>query len=392
MRTASLLALGAAVLAGATPARAEPEAVGLTQTGALVPDHGFLDDVTATDGKRLVVVITDGAKQNEVRVLDADGAEKARIDVAKLTSQVRHVYLLDGDRLFVSGDTAKGDAVAGTLVGFDGKVVKKYKAATDLFVRSVGGKDTVISYTRAKQGRFTIVHKVQAVDLAKGTPIAKQGGQLKVGADGSDPKLDFKPIYFTDDMTVAVGTKGGVWRKEENQRSPDTFASYDLLGGAWIHDEPITDLVAHTHRLYVLGAVTDAKLFARVNDQNQLELWRDGTPTPITLDQPLEVYDPTSASVAMKGDKVWIAMQVDPVNLPAVKRRKADPEYLDLFELDGAKAVRKARVFAPKKKLRWGWAGDTLWVMEKNVGFDRGSKALTMYKLGGGVVASEGLR
>src|SRR5262249_27578570 len=158
--------------------------------------------------------------------------------------------------------------------------------------------------------------------------------------------------------------------------------------GTWIRDEPIADLMEQTHRLYVLSAMTDAKLFARVNEQNQLELWRDGAPALVTLDQPLEVYDPASVSVAMKGDKVWIGIQVDPVNLPAVKRRKADPEYLDLFEVDGAKAVRKGRVFAPKKKLRWGWAGDILWVMEKNLGFDRGSKGLTMYKLGGGTVAS----
>ena len=43
--------------------------------------------------------------------------------------------------------------------------------------------------------------------------------------------------------------------------------------------------------------------------------------------------------------------------------------------------MRRARILAPKTKLRWGWVGDTLWVMEKNVGFDRGSKMITLYRL-----------
>ena len=74
---------------------------------------------------------------------------------------------------------------------------------------------------------------------------------------------------------------------------------------------------------------------------------------------------------------------VDPVNPAAVARKKADPEYLDVFELDGSRAVRRARILAVKKKLTWGWAGDTLWVLEKNVGFARGGKALRLFHLDG---------
>jgi hypothetical protein len=65
-----------------------------------------------------------------------------------------------------------------------------------------------------------------------------------------------------------------------------------------------------------------------------------------------------------------------------VARKKADAEYLDLFEVDGDHAVRRARIFAPKKKLTWGWFGDALWVLETNVGFGRGGKALRLYRLG----------
>ena len=88
-----------------------------------------------------------------------------------------------------------------------------------------------------------------------------------------------------------------------------------------------------------------------------------------------------TARVVMRGDRAWISLVVDPVNPAAVARKKADVEYLDLFEVDGDHAVRRARILAAKKKLVWGWAGDTLWVLEKNVGFGRGGKALRLYRL-----------
>ena len=41
----------------------------------------------------------------------------------------------------------------------------------------------------------------------------------------------------------------------------------------------------------------------------------------------------------------WLVLKMDPVNAEAVARKKADPEYLDVFRVDGTgKAVRKGRV------------------------------------------------
>ena len=124
------------------------------------------------------------------------------------------------------------------------------------------------------------------------------------------------------------------------------------------------------------------RVFVHVpNDGSELQLWRDGRPTAIALDPPLSTYDASTARVVMRGDRPWISLMVDPVNPAAVARKKADAEYLDLFEVDGDHAVRRARIYAPKKKLTWGWFGDSLWVLEKNVGFARGGKALRFYRL-----------
>ena len=66
----------------------------------------------------------------------------------------------------------------------------------------------------------------------------------------------------------------------------------------------------------------------------------------------------------------------------AVARKKADPEYLDVFVAPaGGKAVRKARVLAAGARHRFGVAGDRFWLLERNQGFDRGGKNLVLYQV-----------
>jgi hypothetical protein len=362
--------------------------VSLTQLGAFAPEHGFLDDVVTTDGTRLGVVVTDGDALDEIQVLGmADAGEVAHVDVHALVPAVRRFYIL-GDRLFIVPELADGAPEGGdvtpVLVGFDGQPVKggpKLRPATDHFIRPFKGQPALVSYTRDPGYRKGLLHQVEVFDLAKGGRLLKKPARVIVDKkDARDKTLDFKPLYFLDDMTVVVGTHGGVWRKSEDQRSPDTHAAWDLLSQTWVKDEPITDLMGRARSIEVMTA-NPHRLFARMKEDNStVEIWRDGKASPLTLDQPLELYNASSLAYAVRGDKLWVSLQVDPVNPPAVARKKADPEYLDLFEVDGDRAVRKARIFAPKKKLKWGWVGDTLWVMEKNVGFDRGSKLITLYK------------
>lgn len=402
LATCSFVLLAAAV-AAAQPARKPPPGpparpvpkivkapppaplVGLTELGAFAPARGFLDDVVTDDGTRLGVVVTDADQLVEIQVLGiADAGEIARVDVKPLMPAVRRFYLL-GDKIFVVPRRPMGESaetpINPFLVGLDGQPVKgpKLRSATDIFVRPVAGQPAMIAYTRDPGHRKGVLHQVEAYDLVKGKRLGKKPGRL-VLEGARDKKLDFEPHYFLDDMTVAVGTRGGVWRKKEDQRSPDTHAAWNLLTGAWVKDEPITDLLGRARMIEVMTE-HPYRLFARMKEDNStVEVWTDGVARPIELDQPLELYVAASLAYAVRGDKLWVSLQVDPVNPPAVARKKADPEYLDLFEVDGDRAVRKARILAPKTKLRWGWVGDVLWVMEKNVGFDRGSKLLTLYK------------
>jgi len=358
-----------------------PDLVGLTEVASLVPDQGYFDDPVDGDATRVVVVVIEHG-QSVARVLStADGRELARVDLAPVAALIRRVYLL-GDRLFVVGDGERLSQVEGALVDFHGKVVRRHGPATDLYVREVGGVPAVVAYTRDPGARGGDLHQAQVYDLTTGKKRGKPG-RLVLGSDHRDRKLDFRLDYFLDDHTVAVGVKGGVWRKRENQRSPDTAAAFDLLANKFVVNRPIRDLMEHARRTEAMVDHPE-RVFVRVrDDRSAVELWRDGAPAPLALDQPFEIYDPLTVHYGWRGERLWMSLQVDPVNPPAVARRKTDAVYVDLFEIDGGRAVRKARILAGSRKLRWGWAGDTLWVMERNLGFDRGAKALTLYRLDG---------
>jgi hypothetical protein len=87
-------------------------------------------------------------------------------------------------------------------------------------------------------------------------------------------------------------------------------------------------------------------------DSSTVEVWRDGVaPSPSTSRS-----GPTTAPPwpTAQGETLWIAdgrSGQRPGGGAQEGRR-----YLDLFEVTGDRAVRKARIYAPK--LRWGWVGD----------------------------------
>jgi hypothetical protein len=355
-----------------------PPLVGLTALGGLRPAAGFIDDPIAVSGPHLLAIVRAGADVKIARLNLADGALASELAIGAVTPEPHHVVPV-GDRLLVVHGV--GDLHDAVVLDATGKPGRSWKAARDFAVRTINGKPAVIAVTTTARGKAT-VHDVTLYDLGTGKKLKKKGGALTIGPDGLDAKLDFRPVYFQDDGTVAVGVRGGVWRKRENQRSPDSWAAYDLVTGAWRTDEPITDLIGLARRQPILAAHDGERVFARMlDDLSAVEAWRDGKATELTLDQPLDVYDPTSLQYSLRGDSLWLSLTVDPTNPPAVRRQKADPRYLDLFEVTGDRAVRRARLLLGKTGVRWGWAGDTWWVLEKGAGIGRGGPAINLYKL-----------
>lgn len=361
-----------------------PPIVGATVVGELRPTGGYIDDgIAAVDGGVMAVVRANGgAGVTATTIGSSDGAVRATVDLSKLAPGAARLAPMPDGGLIVIETTDRGERAV--VLDRAGKKVRLHKGGTRVGVRTIGGKPVIVTYSVDPKAKGGEAHAVALADARTGKKVGGKPARLVLaGADRRDARLDFRPIYFVDDMTIAVGVRGGVWRKAEDSRGPDTWAAYDLTSGKWVSDQAITDPMTLARRIPILEA-HDQRVFARMaDDLTALELWRDGVPTELTLDQPMTVYDPLSIQFAQRGDAMWLSLVVDPTNQAAVRRQKTDPRYLDLFEVVGDRAVRRARFLVDKAAPRWGFTGDVLWVLERHPVLPRGGAALTLYRLDG---------
>jgi hypothetical protein len=355
--------------------------VGVTEGYKFTPATGFVDDPIASDGTRVAFVVSDTAGTAELHVINFDGTEVAKpIDLSSVT--VKPLALaFAGKGVLVVG--AGVDAQLAALVNLDGKVVYKTPEADRASIVTRGGK-LAVALWKSEPSKIGTKYSVEIRAAETGKKIGKVK-TVEVDGAAKSEKLGFKISHWSHGFTRAVGIKDGTWNKVEDQRSPDVEAVYDVPTGKFVSTTPIPDLLAQRKRFTVLEGADGKDAFVRMKDDlGEIELWQDGQKTAVTIDQPMAAYgDPRRSLDYAAGPKgAWIALQVDPVNVDAVKRQVADIEYWDLFEVaDGGKAIRRARLFAGGQRLRFGFAGDKLWVLDRNVGFDRGGKSLAFYTI-----------
>jgi hypothetical protein len=367
-----LVVLAFAAVASAKRA-ATAKVIGLDVQHRITPSEGFIDVATADDGAGVIAyVIADAATRAEVHLVDvATHTELRSIDVSGLTLAPRRIWLVgrgDQAQLVVVGPqgTDEGDAagVVGAVWDASGKRRFGIGPADAIAVVERKGKPELITRTvvPAKVGE---VVQIQRYHLKNG----KKNGKPKKLAlvDGKNAKLGFRVNHWTDDGTVAVGTKDGGYDRRQDIRKAD------------VEGRVIDDLRAHARGFQVLAAEGGAPVFARVaTDQTGIEVWRDDVRTEVTLDG-FERYDPKSLVWTTDDDgKVWVGLATDPWNRAAVNRRKQDLAYFDVFRVDGATANRVGQVLAPDRRFALGATGKRVWLLEHNAGF-RGGKELTIY-------------
>ncbi len=363
-----------------------PALVGATAVATLTAPSGFVDDVVASDEGRLAYVVADASTVAQLHVLTLATKAELTVDLAAVTLHPTALTLL-GARAFVVGTGEDGQQVA-ALVELEAKgkkpagaVVYKLGPATDITVITRDGKPRVVVHkaTPTKDGTR---HEVELDAIDTGRRFAA-GRPYEVDSSGKAAALDFRVNHWADGYARAMGLKAGEWTKQSDMKGPDTEATYDLVAGKLTERTPITDLFEQRRRYQALADAGGQLDFLRMAwDNSGLQVWHAGKPRAITLDQALTDYDPKSLTGTVLPDgSAWIALKVDPVNAEAVARKKADPEYLDFFFVtpDG-KATRKVRIAALGLRHRFGVAGDKLWVLERNNGFERGGRSLTLYK------------
>lgn len=363
-----------------------PALIGATAIATLTAPAGFVDDVVASDDRRLAYVVADASTIAQLHVLTLATKAELTVDLTALTLHPTALTLLD-TRAFVVGTGEDGQQIA-ALVELEAKgkkpagaVVYKLGPANDITVITRDGKPRVVVHkaTATKDGTR---HEVEFDALDTGRRIAI-GRPFEVDSSGRAAALDFRVNHWADGYARAIGLKAGEWTKQSDMKGPDTEATYDLVAGKLVERTPIADLFEQRRRYQALADAGGQLDFLRMAwDNTGVQVWHGGKPRAVQLDHPLTDYAPKSLQGSVLPDgSAWIALKVDPVNAEAVARKKADPEYLDFFfATPDGHATRKMRIAALGLRHRFGVAGDKVWVLERNNGFERGGRSLTLYK------------
>jgi hypothetical protein len=388
VRGISFILLVLAATASAQPKVNLPPLVNATEVVKLAPQVGFVDDPIAHDDTRIAYVVADAALKSELHVVTLADKHEDVIDISAVTVHAIGLELV-GSRAFVVGLADEGKQV-GALVELAAKdkkpagtVVYKIGPATHITVIQRDGKPRIAVHraTATKEGTR---HEAELLAIDTGKRIAA-GPPLELDATGASKTLELRVNHWADGMTRALGVKGGEWDRKENQRTTDTEATYDLVTGKVLDRKPITDLFEQRKRFQVLADAGGKLDFFHVTwDNSALEIWHDGKAKTVALDQQFSNYDPKSVQGVIAADgSAWLALKVDPVNPDAVGRKRADPEYLDIFRasVDG-KATRVARILATGLHHRFGLVGaERFWLLERSASFDRGGRNLAVFQL-----------
>lgn len=365
-----------------------PQLEGANEVMKLTAPAGFVDDVVAAtpDHQRVAYVIADTSPKAEVHVVQfgcakcAENKQEIVVDVSAITLRPTALQLVGANRVFVIGAGQDGKSQVAALVDLaTKKPVYKLGPATSISVMKADNTQRVFAHFVDPTPKGEM-HHIEKFSLENGKRLMKAKGLELV--NGYEKRIGLKVNHWDENWTRAVGLKDGDWVKKEDQRSPDTEAIYDLKLGRYVLDKPIPDLVEQRKRYAALADSNGTTEFVRIAaDNGSIQLWHAGQMKTLELDQPLASYDPKSLQGVINDDgSAWLALKIDPVNAAAVARKKADPEYFDVFKVgaDG-KAVRKARILGKGIRFRFGVLGNYFWLLERSPGSDRGGRALTVY-------------
>ena len=382
------MALSLSALASAQPRPTAPPLVGATEVARFTAPVGFVDDVVASAGLTFAYITADSATKTDLHLVTVGQPQETVIDLRPFTLHPVALRLL-GSRAFVIAATEdnKLEAALVELTAVSkskpaGTIVYKLAPATHMTIILRDGKPRLAVH-RATALKTGMRHEIEIVSLETGKRIAA-GRPFEVDTKDTNVRLELLINHWADGMTRAIGLKGGEWRNKENQRMPDVEASYDLVTGQFTEQHPIEDLFEQRKRYQTLSDAHGELDFLRMAwDNSGVQIWHAGKLQAVTLDQPIANYDVKSLQGVVHPDgSAWIVLKVDPVNPDAVARKKADPEYLDVFKsTSDGKAVRKARVLATGVRHKFGVAGDRFWLLERSSGFDRGGRSLALYQL-----------
>lgn len=363
--------------------------IGASVVMKLTAESGFVDEVLAFDNQRLAYVVADTSTKSELHVVQfgcakcIEDKQEIVVDLSPIT--LRPIALkLVGQKALVIGATEDGNQVAAMVDLGKKQATSSYRLGPAAHISLVtrDGKQSIAVHKTAAT-KTGVRHTIDLMAIETGKKIST-GKAFELDKD-HHKKLDFKVNHWSDGWTRVSGLKGGEWNKKDNQRSPDTEATYDLVSAKFVEDKAIGNVVEQRKRYQMLADAGGQLEFLRMAwDNSAIHIWSRGVSRSVEIDQPLTNYDFKSLQGVVAADgSAWIMLKIDPVNADAVARKKADPEYVDIFRINAGetKAVRKARIPAKDLRFKFGTIDNYIWLLERQTGFDRGGRSVSIYQL-----------
>jgi len=354
----------------------------LAPVQTLKPDSSaFVDDPFALrdDGKALAWIATDGAANAALHLTELGGAD-VKIDRAPTTAtQVR--WLSPTRVLCVWRDAESGALYAQTWTAA-GADKERLGPAELIDLTTVDGKQAVVAYARIDKGK-SVEHVFTGLRADNLKPLPRK--VIKEDKDGmvAHPGGAFHPLWIEHNLTALVVKREGQFDKARDMKRPDRLARYDVFAGKLRDEQEIADLLQFVHVNAVHAKHPGEDRFALVSDDHSKLLVVDGPgEREIKLPRALSRYAPESLRWQPLGaNKLALSMTIDPMNTPALARKKADPAELELFVVDGTEVTPRFRLDIGDRPAAWQLVGNRLAVLRKSKGFDRGGVQLEIYDL-----------
>ncbi|HEX4404305.1 MAG TPA: hypothetical protein VH560_05725 [Polyangia bacterium] len=375
----------------ASPAAFARDPKPLEPAHALKPAEGYFDEAFAIEpgGEHLYLVRTDGATFAKLEVVDlATGKTTSSFDLPKTMPAIERMEPLGGGKgvvLIGRAGTPEAPVVTATLVDGAGKVGSTVGPAHAFGRPSAAPQDTLIAFDRKLGPREgDVTYALTPYHLSTLTPAGKLRSYKTVGGELKSPP--FRILDFEDGYARAIGEVPRVYVKKDDVREPPRMATLDTLTGKVGDESPITDVLAWAQAATLRARHPGRSTFVELNkdDAGVDVVDAMGNRHPVDLAVPFQVYDPKSL-VDQEGPEpgaFYFGISVDPVNVDAVKRRKADLPMLDIYAARGPtqSPTARARVFIPRK-VSWRAGYGKLVVLKRFKSFTRGGDELDVYQL-----------
>ncbi len=375
-----LLLLALPLFALSSPARAEPPAAAPVATFP-APSSGFIDDAFAirSDGKAIAYLTTDGASQATLHLAEFGGAQT---EVPNLPVTVSALHWLGPDRLLIVSRSADGQSVSGQVFTAKGPTKDKIAAVRSIALATVANKPAVVTFARNEKRGVDYVFT--AIDRATWKPLAKKTFHGDAEGRITQPG-PFKPLWWYDGYTMGAVLKAGEFDKARDMRRPDRFARFDVFAGRVLDEHEIEDVLAFAQVGALHAAHPDEESFALFSEDHRKLLLVDGLEQhELTVARPLMLYDAeTLAYHPADPEGLAVSLTIDPVNPAALKRKKSDPDDIDLYVVDrrAHAATLRLRLAGQGRPSAWQIVGGRVGLLRKSKGFDRGGVALEVYDL-----------